>query len=224
MADPSQYETAGGAPGKAGVLTPSPGAGRRPDPPPRVPTLAAALVAALGAMTDVPKKHTAKAGSFEYDYADLADVLAVVRPVLAAHSLGVVQDVSVDDDRVRVTTILVHPSGDRMLFGPVSLSTGRTPQAIGSAVTYARRYGLLAALSVATVDDDDDGQDAGVVPPPPLRPPSGRGVRRPAGRHRLLAVTTRPAFRRGMSTRPTRCTPSRSTTGWSAWVAFLTAS
>ena len=134
--------------------------------------MAGALVAALGEMSEVPKTHKAKAGSYEYTYADLSDAFGVARPVLARHGLGVVQDVSVDDDRVRVTTILVHGSGEKMMFGPVGLPTGGTPQAVGSAVTYARRYGLLAALGIAA-DDDDDGQKA--VPPPGTRPQGERG-------------------------------------------------
>lgn len=126
--------------------------------------LATALVAAIADMPDISKGKKAKVemkggGSYSYNYADLGDVLTAVRAVLSKHGLAVVQDVTgLQGGMIGVSTILTHKNGGRMIFGPLPMPTGSTPQALGSAITYARRYALLAALGIAT--EDDDGQTA----------------------------------------------------------------
>lgn len=121
-------------------------------------TLFTALVAAQADLPDIPKARTANAGSYSYAYADLADVLNAVRPVLKAHGLAVLQNARTEDSGIGVSTIIVHVSGEQLEFGPLVLPYGGSPQAAGSAITYARRYALLAALGLAC--DDDDGAAA----------------------------------------------------------------
>lgn len=121
--------------------------------------LFAALVKALGELSDVPKTRTANAGTYSYTYADLGDALEMARPILAKHGLGVVQPVSTGAKGVDVATTIIHESGQSITFGPLTFPAGATPQATGSAITYARRYSLLAALGLAT-EEDDDGQAA----------------------------------------------------------------
>jgi len=128
-------------------------------------TLNAAIVAAMADMSGIGRDKTAKVemkggGTYSYKYTDLATVFDHVRPILAKHGLGVVQDVqALQGGMIGVTTILVHDqSEERMIFGPLPMHPGGTPQALGSAITYARRYALLAALGIAT--EDDDGQTA----------------------------------------------------------------
>jgi hypothetical protein len=123
--------------------------------------LIAALVAACAELGDVPKKHkasvpTKSGGSYSYDYADLADTLQCVRPVLAKHGLAVLQPVTTDPEHelVVVTTVIIHTSGERLDLGALGLPLGQGAQATGSAVTYARRYALTAALGLAAEDDD----------------------------------------------------------------------
>jgi hypothetical protein len=131
-----------------------------------IAALSAALVAACGELTDVPKGREAKVqmkagGSYGYRYADLGDALQMVRPIMAAHGLAVVQNASSpNDDTVHVSTSIIHASGEWITFEPLALPVGRTAQETGSAITYARRYHLLACLGLAT--DDDDG--AGAAP------------------------------------------------------------
>ena len=83
-------------------------------------------------------------------YTTLGAVLDHVKPVLAEHGLAVMQFVV--DDGVR--TLLVHESGDVFDAGTYPLGVYPNPQAQGSAISYARRYGLLAVLGVAGADDD----------------------------------------------------------------------
>jgi len=129
----------------------------------------AALVAALNELPRIAKGNTAKVpmksgGTYSYTYADLGDVIDSVRPVLYKHGLAVMQDVTGEGRSVFVQTIILHTSGDVLRFGPISLPAGDTPQTMGSAVTYCRRYALLAALGIAT--EDDDGQAAKPAPEP----------------------------------------------------------
>lgn len=124
------------------------------------PALSASLVAAAKELTNPTKARTAAMGQYSYTYADLASVLEHVRPVLAAHDLVVTQDTRIEDGRLCVYTTLVHTSGETLAFGPLSGPMGQTWQQVGSAITYARRYSLLAALGIAA-DDDDDGASAG---------------------------------------------------------------
>lgn len=109
-----------------------------------------------GKTASIPTKN---GGSYQYQYADLPDVLGAVRPVLNANGLAVAQVLGGDADSVSVTTRIYHASGHVEEFGPLTLPSGGTDQAAGSAVTYARRYGLAAALGIAP-DEDDDGAGA----------------------------------------------------------------
>lgn len=127
--------------------------------------LSAALVKALGSMTDVKKGREAKVptkagSSYTYTYADLADTLQSVRPILAAHDLAVLQNASTQHpDHVHISTTLLHSSGQWVTFEPLALPAGRTAQETGSAISYGRRYHLLACLGLAA--EDDDGASAG---------------------------------------------------------------
>jgi hypothetical protein len=140
------------------------------NPIPWPTSLAAAYVKAQAEMPSIDKGKTARVdtksgGSYSYSYADLADALDAIRPILAKHGLAVVQDPVSRQRSIDVFTTLLHESGECMSFGPLTFPTGDTPQAVGSAITYARRYALLAALGLAT--EDDDGQTARTTPSTP---------------------------------------------------------
>lgn len=121
---------------------------------PTITNLAAALVETQAQLGNVTKTNTANAGQYAYSYADLGSVLAYARPVLAAHGLAITQTAEVDGDDVLVWTTLLHSSGEFLMARPIRLPAGKTVQQTGSAVTYGRRYALLALLSIGTEDDD----------------------------------------------------------------------
>ena len=150
---------------------------------PWAPNVAAAFIAAQADMPDITKDKKAKlelkgGGSYSYSYADLGLVVGAVRPILAAHGLAQVQDVVTVGNNVAVSTTLVHKSGESITFGPLTFNAGGTPQQTGSAITYARRYALLAALGLAT--EDDDGAKASAPTPavvaPPMKEPSSGSI------------------------------------------------
>lgn len=120
-------------------------------------TIHQAYVAALAALQNPRKNQTAATGKFSYQYADLATVLDLVRPVFAAHGLAISQDVQSHDGVLTVLTYVMHTSGEVLTFGPITGRAGADWQALGSAVTYCRRYSLMAACGLAAEDEDDDG-------------------------------------------------------------------
>lgn len=133
------------------------------------PDMAVAWVSALNELEDLHPRNTANLGNYSYEYVDLAHVTATARTVLGRHGLAVSQSVTSRDGQVCVTTIVVHASGDLIEFGPTCLAAGKGAQDTGSAITYARRYGLMAALGITAAGSDDDGrraQDAATAPHP----------------------------------------------------------
>lgn len=91
---------------------------------------------------------------FKSSYADLSEVMDACRPALTKHGISVVQMPSADGPAVTVTTVLLHESGEYLKSALTMTAAQNTPQAIGSAITYARRYALAAMVGVAPEDDD----------------------------------------------------------------------
>ncbi len=132
--------------------------------------LVKALSSAQGSMGNITKDKTASMKSdkanYSYRYADLASVLEEVRPILAEYEIAVYQAATNGDKGgATVTTMLMHSSGEYLSSSLTMPVAQQTPQAFGSAISYARRYALLAALGLAT--EDDDGETAGKSAPQP---------------------------------------------------------
>lgn len=114
--------------------------------------LAAAQSEMRPAMKDSVNPH------FKMRYADLASVMAACMPALSKHGIAVIQPPCDIDGNRYVKTILAHVGGETVEC-LVPLIIGKNDmQGYGSAVTYARRYGLMAMAGIAP--DDDDGNAA----------------------------------------------------------------
>lgn len=149
------------------------------------PNLASALVAARAEFAPIKKTHTAKVatakGSYEYRFATLDEINDATQPALQRHGLAVVQKLSSPDAAtIGITTLLLF-GAEALDCGTLVMPTGGTPQSIGSACTYGRRYGLTAALNVAAEDDDDGqtAQHATTKPAPAPARPTAPPVRQP---------------------------------------------
>lgn len=119
--------------------------------------IAAALAKAQGAMRHA-KKDSANP-FFKSKYADLAAVSEACRAELSSNGIAVVQTPSsTDDGRVQVTTMLVHASGQWIADTVAAKPKDDGAQALGSVITYLRRYSLASFAGVAA--DDDDGEAA----------------------------------------------------------------
>lgn len=101
-----------------------------------------------------------KVGQRVSKYADLAACVEAVKPALNAAGIGVLQFPSFDGERVGVTTTLLHESGASVSATLHMRPTKADPQGIGSAITYARRYALLAIVGAAPEDDDGNAASA----------------------------------------------------------------
>lgn len=96
---------------------------------------------------------------FKSRYADLASVWEACREPLTKHGLAVCQWPSADGPRVTVVTLLTHDSGEWVRASLTMTAKEDSPQAIGSVITYARRYALAAAVGVAPDDDDAEAAE-----------------------------------------------------------------
>ena len=99
---------------------------------------------------------------FKSKYADLASVVEAIRSAFAANGLSYIQTVEPSQaDEVRVETMILHSSGEWISCGVLALPVSKVDaQGYGSALTYARRYSLSAAVGIAPEDDDGNAATA----------------------------------------------------------------
>jgi hypothetical protein len=132
--------------------------------------LATALSAAQGEIQDASKD----AEGYGYKYADLAQILQILRPVFAKHGLSVVQLPHNQDGGIAVTTRLCHKSGEwieETLVMPAEKSKQLSlAQDIGKIITYARRYMLSAVAGITQEDPDAAKKGETEVVPMPKKP------------------------------------------------------
>lgn len=133
--------------------------------------LSAALVAAQAELTNAPKETKGQVGSAVRFYTDLPTLTDHVRPTLAKHGLGYVQfPCNTMAGHVGLVTRLLHEAGE-WIEDEYSMPAGQGAQGAGSALTYARRYALMAVLGIAA--DDDDGAAASQGQAKPRKPAPG---------------------------------------------------
>lgn len=92
---------------------------------------------------------------YKSKYADYSEILKCVKPALNNEGISILQPIRED----YVETILLHESGEWMSSLTKIYCFSNKPQDYGSAITYARRYGLASILAIDS-DDDDDGNSA----------------------------------------------------------------
>ena len=154
-----------------------------------------ALASAQGEMENASKNSENQ--HFRSKYADLAEVLNTVRPVLSRHGLSVTQFPSYGDGIVHVETIIAHKSGEWMSEKCSAPAQKQDPQGVGSAISYLRRYSLAAVCGIA--QEDDDGHAASKPKPgtapqqkpaqqPATQPPTQKPLITESQRKHLMAI------------------------------------
>src|SRR5882672_5177763 len=139
--------------------------------------IAAALAKAQGELANPEKLLTAtirssfpREGDRTFRYASLASGLDIVRKILGQHEIATIQTTMIDQaaGQIRLTTLLAHASGEWISSDwPVCASNETaTPQRMGAALTYARRYALFTLVGIAG-EDDLDAPDLGHGAPSP---------------------------------------------------------
>lgn len=129
--------------------------------------LATALSLVQGELQDVRKDNavTDYSGKAKYKYADLGQVLAEVRPLLAKHGLSICQMPGrLVDGEIPLETMLMHSSGQwistissaaiEQVFTKEGKAVTTQAQAVGSVISYLRRYCISAMVGLAQIDDD----------------------------------------------------------------------
>jgi hypothetical protein len=92
---------------------------------------------------------------FTSKYADLAACVEAVIDALNNNGIALIQKCHESDTGVNVETLLLHESGESLSCGVLHVPASKQdPQGYGSALTYARRYSLMAACGIAPEDDD----------------------------------------------------------------------
>lgn len=119
--------------------------------------LSVAQAQMLGAKKDSTNPH------FRSKYADLESVWQGCRDALTSNGLSVVQMPAFEDGICVLYTQLIHSSGEWIRSRSAAPIVKQDPQAVGSAITYLRRYALAAVAGVCP--EDDDGNAASQNPP-----------------------------------------------------------
>ncbi len=89
-------------------------------------------------------------------YADLSSVVSACRTLLAKNNLCTIQTTKIDGEKTILITTLAHTSG-QWISSEIALNPVKNdPQGVGAAMTYLRRYSLMALVGVVTEDDDGE--------------------------------------------------------------------
>jgi len=111
---------------------------------------------------------------FRTKYADLSACVEAVIDALNDNGIALIQHTHDCDNGVSVETIFMHESGEMLSTGRLHVPAAKQdPQGYGSALTYARRYSLMAACGIAPEDDDANAASKKFVKPEPKPEPKG---------------------------------------------------
>lgn len=129
--------------------------------------IAASFIKAKRAFS--PALKARENGHFKNKYADLGACIDAVEDALLENGIALYQETFDDPTGVTVETVFLHETGEVMRCGKLHVPAAKQdPQGYGSALTYARRYSLMAACGIAP--EDDDGNAASKPPAKPMRP------------------------------------------------------
>jgi hypothetical protein len=128
----------------------------------QIDQLAAALAIAQGQFVNPPRNRSVSVtlrdnkGKYDFTYATLDCIMDVVRGPLSANGLALVHAMDSDAEGPVCETRLIHSSGQWIAtWVPVLVAKDANAQGWGSAISYARRYGVCILLSLAADEDSD---------------------------------------------------------------------
>ncbi|MDO4795546.1 MAG: ERF family protein [Brachymonas sp.] len=122
-----------------------------------------------------PALKTSTNPHFKSKYAALDACIEAVIGALNNNGIALMQPTHECSDGVLVETVFLHESGEQISAGKLHVpATKKDAQGYGSALTYARRYSLMAACGIAP--EDDDGNAASVPAPAPDMKAILRGI------------------------------------------------
>jgi len=106
-------------------------------------------------------KHIEKSSKgYNYVYAPYEEVYKAIQPALASNGFAILHKTEEADGKLLITTQLMHKSGwIEKSTQQLTVDAKTTAQAKGSAITYAKRYNLVALTGVPVGGEDDDGEE-----------------------------------------------------------------
>jgi hypothetical protein len=108
---------------------------------------------------------------FKSKYAGLDACVEAVIDALHKHGIALLQRTHICESGVTIETILIHTSGETLSGGLLHVPASKNdPQGYGSALTYARRYSLMATCGIAAEDDDGNAASKPATYAKPSRP------------------------------------------------------
>jgi len=123
-------------------------------------------------------KKTKQNPYFKSNYADINDILDLVKPILNKYGLVLVQplidttivntDKAKIDIKTSIKTVILNADGEEYIEAIVTIPTSEDSQKNGSAITYYRRYAIQSLLALEA-EDDDAGKATGRVVKPNLQ-------------------------------------------------------
>lgn len=121
--------------------------------------LAAALAKAQAEFPVIPRTKTAKiklksGGEYSYTFADLADILRVILPILGKHGIAFSQPLMRVDGKLYVVS-MIECGNESLRDSGIHIPENLEPQQFGSLLSYYRRYGLSSLLGISTEEDTD---------------------------------------------------------------------
>ena len=128
-----------------------------------------------------PALKTSTNPHFRSKYADLSACVEAVIDALNNNGIYLMQLTDEHENGVKVSTVFVHESGEQISGGSLYMPAAKhDPQGFASALSYARRYSLMEACSIAPEDDDGNAATASAppkaapkaTPPAPPKPPA----------------------------------------------------
>ncbi len=158
--------------------------------------LAGALAKAQGAFEAVERNREVEVtmksgGKYSFTYATLDAIVDMIREPLSVNGLAYTQGVDGSENGSVVDTLLLHSSGQWLRTATPIRIDGSGAQALGSGITYAKRYALTALLGIVAEEDDDandaDGNQKKVTPKEPNRSADNPNWRGPLGKSELKA-------------------------------------
>ena len=130
-----------------------------------------ALAAAQGEFGPIIRDKTNP--FFKSKYASLDSIYSTCRPVLSKHEIAIVHVLTTTSPGMHFVVTKLLWGGDSCLSSSVPVIAGDDMQSLGTAITYAKRYGLTGLLGVAA-DEDTDGNAASQPPQKPAKLPAPR--------------------------------------------------
>lgn len=134
---------------------------------PSIELLATAFAKAQKKLKAAPKDR--ENPYFKSSYATLASIIETIQEPFGENGLSFTQPSRTEGELVFVETMIMHTSGQFMSSEIGVRPVKNDPQALGSALSYLRRYSLQAMVGIASAEEDDDGNAATHQAPPPQR-------------------------------------------------------